>query len=469
MTLSAAAPDPHLPPPAPSHDPLRALLVEWFVTYNPLPLASAALVLGGLWIASRELAHRGLVGALGVSAVAELYALALIGSAWVLRVNGHRRSAVMLGLLAALYQCDVTLHLEMCAYLDTIGLLALLAWVGLFALKLDLLARALELELSASARWIPTLGAACVALVPIVSRWTTFDERSTFAALAVFVIGVAALSTCRSVRSAVGFDVRGRRAMRGVQVLFAAAGLAHVAYACAEMGVSRVPVIAALVLVGARVFHRELGVWIVSLGTLCVVVAVDQSFAPLTLCLAAVSLALHAWRARIEPERAPHAPTGPTYRGVPMMDELTRHDVTSLAAQPIVFAHASIEAQRRIAVGAIALGYLGLTTWGGDTLLSTHHTMVDAGLVILCVGLFGWRRSLGRLAPIGVGVVHVAIVEEVLVPPRDALELGVWAIASGFAMLGVSVAASVRLGRQAHWTDSPVSPAEGGSVLAARP
>jgi hypothetical protein len=40
-------------------DPLRALLVEWFVTYNPLPLASAALVLGGLWIASRELAHRG--------------------------------------------------------------------------------------------------------------------------------------------------------------------------------------------------------------------------------------------------------------------------------------------------------------------------------------------------------------------------------------------------------------------------
>ncbi len=437
--------------PAPSPDePLRALLVEWFITYNPLPLASAALVLGGLWIASRELAHRGLFGALGVSAIAELYALALIAGAWVLRTHGHRRSAVMLGLLAALYQCDVTLHLEMCAYRDTVGFVAMLAWVAVFAIKLDLLSRALGLALSASARWVPTAGAACVALVPIVSRWTTFDERSTFAALAVFGVGVAALSSQRTVSSDEGFDVRGRRAMRGVQVLFATAALGHVAYACVEMGVSRVPLIAALVLVGTRLFHRELGVWVVVFATVMGVAWVDAQFAPLTLVLAAASLGLHAVRSRGEATSAPAVPCGPTYRGVPMLEDLTRGDRTTLAASPIVFVRRSIEAQRRLALGAIALGYLGLTTVGADGLFSTHHVVVDAGLLVLCLGLFARRRSFVSLAPIGLGAVHLAIVEEALVAPRTTLELGVWAIASGFAMLGVSIAASVRLGARAQ-------------------
>lgn len=438
---------------APPDDPLRALLVEWFVTYNPLPLASAALVLGGLWIASRALAHRGLVGALGVSAIAELYALALIAGAWVLRTHGHRRSAVMLGLLAALYQCDVTLHLEMCAYLDVAGVLALLAWVALFAIKLDLLARALELELSASARWIPIAGAACVALVPIVSRWTTVDERSSFAALAVFAVGATALSTDRAVRSRAGFDVRGRRAMRGVQVLFATAALGHLAYASSQMGVSRVPVVAAVVLAGSRVLRGELAVWVVSLGVVAAVASLEPGFAPLAFGLAAASVALHAVRVRGVLTHTPSSPMGPTYRGAPILDDLTRGDVTLLAATPISFGRPRLESQRRAAIGVVALAYLGLTTWGADTVFSTHHVVVDVGLVVLCAGLFARRRAIASLAPVGVGVLHLAIVEDVLAPPRDALELGVWAIASGFAMLGLSVAAHVRLARPTASTD----------------
>ena len=445
-----SAPPSSTPPPAEAReDPLRALLVEWFITYNPLPLASAALVLGGLWIASRELAHRGLAGALGVSAIADLYALALIGGAWVLRTHGHRRSAVMLGLLAALYQCDVTLHLEMCAYLDVVGVLALLAWFALFVIKLELLARSLELELSPSARWIPIAGAACVALLPIVSRWTTSDERSTFAGLAVFAIGAAALSTGREVRSERGFDVRGRRAMRGVQVLFALAALGHVAYACAEMGISRVPVLAALALVGTRLLRTEVSVWIVSVVTIGVVAQVDGSFAPLALAMATASLTLHGLRVRVDPTEDAREPRGPSYRGAPIMEDLTRDERTTLAATPIVFAASPIVAQRRLALGAIALGYLALVTWGGDGLLSTHHAVIDAGLVVVSLGLVVQRRAFGPLAPIGLAATHLAIVEEVVVPPRSALELGVWAIATGFAMLGLSVMASVRWGRGA--------------------
>jgi hypothetical protein len=119
-----------------------------------------------------------------------------------------------------------------------------------------------------------------------------------------------------------------------------------------------------------------------------------------------------------------------------------------------VFVRTSIEGQRRLTLGAIALGYLGLTTVGADGLFSTHHLVVDAGLVALCVGLFARRRSLVSLAPIGVGAVHLAIVEEALVAPRTTLEVGVWAIASGFAMLGVSVAAHVRLGHRRAATDA---------------
>lgn len=448
--------EPALPASSPTslEEQLRALLIEWFVTYNPLPLASAALVLGGLWIASDALTQKGLVGALGVSAVAELYALALIASAWVLRRRGHGRSAVMLGLLAALYQCDLTLHLELCAYLGTIGVVALLAWVALFAIKLDLLARGLGLALSRSARWVPTVGAALVALMPLAARWTTYDERSTFAALAVFVIGAAALSTDRAVRSEAGFDVRGRRAMRGVQLLFVSAVLAHLAYMRGQMHVSAVPVIAALVLVGTRLLRGEHSVWLVSVAAVLGVVWVEAAFAPLTLGLAAASLALHALRVRAAPPLASPAPSGASYRGAPLIDELTGDDVTTLAAAPIVFTRASAQAQQRLVLGVIALGYLGVATWGADTLFSVHHAAADVGLVALCLGLFAHRRSITRLAPIGVGVVHVAIVEELLVAPRDALELGVWAIATGFAVLGLSVATSVRLGERAASSDT---------------
>lgn len=84
-------------------DPFRQFLHTTFVTYNPIYLASAALVLAGLWLVSHDLATRGGLYGLGVSGIAELYAIALIGSAAILFRTGQRRVAVMLGLLAAVY------------------------------------------------------------------------------------------------------------------------------------------------------------------------------------------------------------------------------------------------------------------------------------------------------------------------------------------------------------------------------
>src|SRR5690606_9630249 len=81
----------------------RRLLHRWFVEYNPFYLLSATLVLGGMILTSRALAAGGGVyGQVGVAAIAELYASALIGGAALLTRIGQRRPAVMLAVLTVL-------------------------------------------------------------------------------------------------------------------------------------------------------------------------------------------------------------------------------------------------------------------------------------------------------------------------------------------------------------------------------
>ena len=64
-------------PPAahPPRSPTEALLHRWLVEYNPFYLLSAALVLAGIWLISREAARvANLSGALAVGALAEVSA-----------------------------------------------------------------------------------------------------------------------------------------------------------------------------------------------------------------------------------------------------------------------------------------------------------------------------------------------------------------------------------------------------------
>jgi hypothetical protein len=447
--------------PEPAPDPWRALFEEWFITYNPLPLASAALVLFGLWIVSREIARLGVAGALGVAIIAELYALALVAGAWVLRTHGHRRAAVLLGLLAALYQCDVTLHVETSAYLGTLGLVASLAWLALFAAKLELLARALELELSRAARWVPLAGATAIALLPHAYRELAPGARGELVALVVYAVGALALSTSRDVRAQHGFDVRGRRAILGVQVLFAAAALAHLAYACASLRVPGVALVAALALLSLRVVRSEARVWLGALGVVLATALVRPEAAPVVAVLAAAALALHAVRVRAPREAdAPERIEGPSYRGAPI-DELGGTEISLLAARPIRFVASGTEARLRLGLGALALAHLGLTgllTEGEPSLLATHRVALDVLLALVTLASLTRTRRAVVLAPLTTGLVHLALVEGWLVWPRDGLELGIWAISLGFSTLGVSIALSVRAGASPGLPTTHVGP-----------
>src|SRR5215471_429980 len=110
---------------------VRRLLHRWFVEYNPLYIVSAALVLRGVNLLSHAVNLQ-----LGVPAIVELYAWTLIGGAAFLYRVGLRRPAVMLSLLAVVYQGDLTLHTETCAYLGWTGVIASGVWLASFALKL---------------------------------------------------------------------------------------------------------------------------------------------------------------------------------------------------------------------------------------------------------------------------------------------------------------------------------------------
>src|SRR4051794_20185201 len=148
----------------------QRLLHRWFVQYNPIYLVSATLVLGGMIATSRGLAHEGSVyGPLGVALIAEIYAGALIGGAALLTRIGQRRPAVLLALMTLLYQCDLTLHTETCAFLGGFGALATATWFSLFVGKLYALAWAVRLRLSRRAVATAAFGALGLVLGPYLT------------------------------------------------------------------------------------------------------------------------------------------------------------------------------------------------------------------------------------------------------------------------------------------------------------
>jgi hypothetical protein len=408
------------------------LVHRWFVQYNPLYLLSAAFVLGGVWLVSRAAAGEGsLLGQLGVAGIVEVYALALIGGAAFLTRMQLRRPAVMLGLLAVLYQCDLTLHVETSAYLGDVGRVAAAVWVVLFVVKLVALAWALELRLSRSALLVPVAGAIGLAVLPQIFREVSPDTRTALVALWVFGVGAAALFTERRIDSAIGYDVRGRRAMLASWGISAILVLGHVLYWSAENGVELAALLPVAALLGTRWARRERIVWAIAIATLaCVGVLAPTSISSTALMAAAV-LTLRALRApmRLTPTTVFRAPVEP-YRGFappPVVEDAS-----------VAFVRAPARERERLLVGAGACVYLSVWTFTAPHWPS-HVWPLDLGLVIACV-LAAWRlRRALPLAPIVVTYAHFAIELGWIVAPRGTMQWGLASIALGFAMLGGSL------------------------------
>lgn len=422
------------------------LLHRWLIEYNPLYLLSAALVLGGVLLLSGGLARSGSVyGQLGVAAIAELYAWALIGGAALLTRIGLRRPAVMLALLTALYQCDPTLHTETCAYLGWVGVFGSASWLAIFVAKLRALAWAIRLRLSRSALLVPTFGALGLVLVPRLLPALDPGTAATLLASWVFSLFASALWSGREVSSAVRLDDWGstvlRRGLRAAWLMWALLALSHVWFWSDEHAIGLGRMLPVALLLVTRFVRRESTVWIVVGATLLLVGSCMPAAFALCAALAAVVLALRALRqptfdlqsasapAPAPPYRAPAGEVSPPPRVRPRLS----------------FCLASPEARLRLLSGALFGVYLSAWTrgWSGGP-WPEHVLPLD--LAFTAAAAMGAWKLHARIAllPLAGTYAHLAVQTGTVSAPETVLGWGAASVSAGFGLLLASLAASWR-------------------------
>ena len=389
---------------------MKALLRRWFVEYNPLYLLSAALVLRGVNMISRALLDAGHVYAqLGGAAIAEAYAWALIGAAALSMRIGLRRPAVMLALLAVVYQGDITLHTETCAWLGRAGWLASAVWLASFALKLVALARAMRLRPSRSAYAVPMLGAAGFVLVPRIVAHASTHDASVVVAAFVFAIASAALSTERAIAFEGALDAWGRtvlrRAVMATWAIWAALGALHVAFWFSSRSLEPAALGPVLFVLGTRVVRREWQAWAAIALTLSLVYLAAPPFFAFAATLSAVAFVLRAVRAR--------------------------------SLVPIA--------------GALFAVHLGLWTmsWSGGA-FPAHSIALDVALAAAVALVASQSKVRAPLLGLAAVAAHFALQTRIVTAPTTPLAWGVWSTVSGFVLLVAAVVLTLQLQRNRY-------------------
>jgi len=422
----------------------RRLLYRWFIQYNPLYLVSAMLVLGGTILTSQGLAAEAtesrLYGPLGVAGIAEVYAVALIGGAALLTRIGHRRPAVMLALLTALYQCDLTLHTETCLQLGTPGNIASGAWLALFVAKLFALAWAVQVRLSRGAIATAVIGGAGLALGPYVVAYG--GQAAIGAFVAVFAFALGCLAPSAKVVSKIALDAWGHtvlnRTRGAILGLWGVLLSLHVLFWAAEHNVPLAAVIPAAVLLIARRSKSEGLAWgiLVALAAL-VALGSPQSLGGV-LILSAVALVLRTFDG-VQVVRPVVGETSGPYR---MGETHTKVDF-ELVLVPI-----SDGARARQFAGALLAFYVGVWTlgWHGHG-WPAHSIALDLFVLVVAVAMaFRVRPRLSLIVPTFAGT-HALAVSGVVPTPHTMIGWGGTALVLGFALLLGALATSYRLRR----------------------
>lgn len=428
----------------------RMVLHRWFVQYNPLYLVSAALVLGGVITLSQGIAGAGVFAQLGVTAVAEAYAWALIGGAALLVRIGMRRPAVMLALLAALYQADPTLHTATCAFLGPAGVIGSALWFASFVGKLRALAWAMKLKASRGSVALIVAGALGLTAMPWLLR--TFEAATASVVLVLWIFGLlaAGLWSHRRIDSLTPLGpwpaTVARRSLGAIWIGWGGASVLHMLFWAEHVsGTSHLDALlpAALLLV-TRAIAAERSAWAVVGVALGLVAVAAPALLPVTLVMAAVVLALRACRCPAErvpgsgqrrlddPYRVPDA--GPSVEPSPSVDWVL-HPAPRDQAQ-------------RLWVGAATCLYLAAwwNGWQGGALPSLT-LMLD---LAFATGALLAARILRRglpLVPATLTWTHCVIVRQWVPLPTSSAQVGVLSVILGFALLMVALAMSVRWSR----------------------
>lgn len=446
-------------------DPLRwrQLLHTWLFEYNPLYLVSAAVTLAGAIALSEGLAsHMSAAAQMGVTAIAELYGWALIGSAALLVRRGQRRAAVMLGLLAGVYLCDPTLHTATSPWFGSAGAVGSVLWLVSFVGKIRALAWALQLSPSRGAFSLLVAGAAGVTLVPWALRALEPELASVLARGWLFGLLAAALWSRRGIASDVSLDAWGRtvlrRSLRGAWAGFGAAIVAHASFWTSQYGAALdLPMFVPIaLLLATRFVHRERSCWLLVAGTLGWVGLWLPGELALTSGLAAVVLLLRAFR--LPGVEAP-------VEGALAHDDPYRRvlEAGDRALPRRVFAPAPAAERQRLCSGALASTYLAVWTLGFHGGPWPEHALV-LDLLLLAAGVLAWRRGAPvALAPGATAFLHAAIVGRWIPTPHSLIGWGIAGVSAGFGLLAVSLAISLLLPMLRAWAlAGPVPPEPAG-------
>ncbi|MET0793615.1 MAG: hypothetical protein ABW061_18995 [Polyangiaceae bacterium] len=411
----------------------QRLLRRWFIEYNPLYLLSATSLLVGVNKLSEALT-RSPYNSLTVAAVAESYAWALLAGASFLTHHGLRRPAVMLVLLAALYQCDPTLHTETCAYLGITGVVATLAWFAGFVAKLYAMARALRVRLSRTAVALPVLGAFGVALLPHLALHVDASRLTSLVGFWLFVLFALAFSSSRRVISLAPLDSQGgrvlRRTVNSIWVIWGCLLLCHVFFWAHEFELKLSVLVPIVFLLRTRWASREFEVWGCVLAALTVGWFMPQQFF-LVAGIAALALVLRAFR----------SPTESTHAGATDEPDAARMGVETSSG--LNFALSSAAARTRLVTGAIYAVYLCVWTlgWHGGP-MPQHAWVVDASLALALALLWRKTRSSVPAVPLAAVCFDLAVKRGLLFAPSTKLHWAVTYIALGFALLSIAIACS---------------------------
>ncbi|MDB4945907.1 MAG: hypothetical protein JWP97_5441 [Labilithrix sp.] len=424
------------------NDHVRRLLHRWLVEYNPLYLLSASLCLGGMFAMSRELAHEQ-AGVLAVAGIAELYACLLIGGAALLMRIGQRRPAVMLAVLTAVYQCDLTLHTEACACLGTVGVVASAAWLAFFLLKLRALAWAVRLRVPALALLLLAVGATGIAALPHVIG--DLSERGSSAVVSAWLGALCLLAQYGGERlritSTAPLDAWGqtvlRRATAAVWGIFAVLLLLHVGFWSLHSQLTLRSLLPLATVLATRWLSREGQVWAVTGGMVLLVAVAAPAFLSGTAMVAALTLAARAWQYReiqvLPQERACS----------PMPYRMGEEVLSGMRVTRIVERSCSHAAQGRLHAGAIFGIYLA--AWTADFTggaWPAHVLALDLLLVAAVLALALLARMRSGLVPLVVGAIVAAVRSGVLPHPTTTLGWGALAVITGFGLLVSSLGAS---------------------------
>ena len=449
-------PDPEAARAAQRDDYWRALLHRWFVVYNPFYLVSALLVLAGLHLVSSGLSREeGLLGRVGVAGLAELYAFAAIGGAALLMRNGQKRPAVMLGMLALLYQVDLTLHTETCAAMGAFGAAFALPWVVLFGGKLAAIARALHVRLSRRTWAVALSGAVGLAALPFVLVFAPRELhplRGFLVGAFVFALGALAPRNLEDMVSPTRpLDAWGTRVLRrvtgGTGLLFGAALLVH---AHVWSSVTVAPVLLALFALFVARREREKNVWMLHGLVLVAAVLVRPGELATVAAFAVLSLGLRAFsRLRtFEARPAEPADASRTAYRTPEAEDSPARSATWLPQsrlEPV-----APNERARLLAGALSLSYLVVWTfdWRGGA-LPAHSPLLDLALLLGMAALvYRMRAARLGLVPVATALVHGLVVSRLVPMPESSLGWGAVALSSGFALLFASVATSTWLAKR---------------------